>query len=166
MFVEDYAELRLEGAESVASRCFLFEQFVDTLLDREPEALRFRPESARLALHVHCHTKSLLDPAFMVSLLQRLPGRQVALLQTGCCGMAGAFGMVESKYELSRQVAAPLLGQIAAQPAGTVVTASGTSCRHQILHFSPARPKHSAELLAEALAENRAFQEPGLSVAG
>ena len=32
MFVEDYRELSLPGFEEVARRCFLFEQFVDTLL--------------------------------------------------------------------------------------------------------------------------------------
>jgi Fe-S oxidoreductase len=41
---------------------------------------------------------------------------------------------------------------IAAQPAATIV-ASGTSCRHQIEHLTPVRPKHMAELLADALAE-------------
>jgi len=27
------------------------------------------------------------------------------MLETGCCGMAGGFGMQESKYELSMKVA-------------------------------------------------------------
>jgi Fe-S oxidoreductase len=31
------------------------------------------------------------------------------------------------------------------------VVASGTSCRHQISELSELRPKHMAELLAEAL---------------
>ena len=33
----------------------------------------------------------------------------MTLLDTGCCGMAGAFGALESKYELSLQVGAPLV---------------------------------------------------------
>jgi Fe-S oxidoreductase len=152
MFTEDYRELRLAGAEAVAGRSFLFEQFLEDRLSRDPEALRFMAEPAHLALHVHCHTKSLLNPGFMVSLLQRLPGREVTLLQTGCCGMAGAFGMVDAKYELSKQVAEPLLRQIVSQPAGTILAASGTSCRQQIEHLSSVHPKHSAVILAEALA--------------
>ena len=39
MFVEDYRELNLPEAQAVASRCFLFEKFVDDLLEREPKAL-------------------------------------------------------------------------------------------------------------------------------
>jgi Fe-S oxidoreductase len=50
------------------------------------------------------------------------------------------------------KVAAPLIQQIAAQPTDTVIIASGTSCRHQIEHLTPIRPKHMAELLADALA--------------
>jgi Fe-S oxidoreductase len=74
------------------------------------------------------------------------------LLDTGCCGMAGAFGALEDKYELSLKVAEPLMEKIRTQPQGTVVVASGTSCRHQIEHLTPARPKHVAEVLADALA--------------
>ena len=76
----------------------------------------------------------------------------VTLLDTGCCGMAGGFGMVASKYELSLKVAEPLATQLRGQPYGTVVLASGTSCRHQIDHLAPVRSKHVAEVLAEALA--------------
>jgi len=104
-----------------------------------------------VAIHAHCHAKALTDPAFMARLAQRLPGRTAALLDTGCCGMAGAFGAMQSKYELSLQVARPLVEQLREQPAGTILVASGTSCRHQIEHLTPARPKHIAEVLAEAL---------------
>ena len=42
MFAEDYRELKIENAEKIAKRCFLFEQFVDDLLAQEPAALKFR----------------------------------------------------------------------------------------------------------------------------
>ena len=87
----------------------------------------------------------------MVRLAERLPGRKATLLDTGCCGMAGAFGMLEEKYALSLKVAAPLVEQLTQQPPNTVVIASGTSCRHQIDELTPAHPKHMAELLADAL---------------
>ena len=66
--------------------------------------------------------------------------------------MAGAFGALDSKYELSVQVAAPLLQKIASQPPGTQIIASGTSCRHQITDLSAARPQHMAELIADSIA--------------
>ena len=66
--------------------------------------------------------------------------------------MAGAFGALAEKYDLSVQVGQRLLDQIDNEPPGTEVIASGTSCRHQISDLTNKRPKHMAELLAEAIA--------------
>jgi Fe-S oxidoreductase len=168
MFVEDYRELKIDNAENIAARCFLFEQFVDEVLIREPNALLFsnlmalsrqvsrarKNEGDRrvnIAIHPHCHAKSILNPAFMARLAERLPGTTATVLDTACCGMAGAFGALAEKYDLSRQVAQRLLDQIDNQPRGTEIIASGTSCRHQITDLTNAHPKHMAELLAEAL---------------
>jgi len=151
MFAEDYRELNLPGAVDIAKRSFLFEQFIEDLLARKPDALKFKEQSGSVAIHAHCHAKSLLDPAFMARLARRLPGRNVTMLETGCCGMAGAFGALAAKYDLSLQVAQPLVEKIVSQPANAVVVASGTSCRHQISHLTRAHPKHMAELLAEAI---------------
>jgi Fe-S oxidoreductase len=151
MFVEDYRELKIENAENIAGRCFLFEKFVADLLAKEPEALRFKERTANVLIHPHCHAKSILNPAFMATLAERLPGRKATVLDTACCGMAGAFGALAEKYDLSLQVAQRLLDQIDNQPQGTEVIASGTSCRHQITDLTSLRPKHIAELLAEAV---------------
>ena len=109
--------------------------------------------SSEIAIHAHCHAKSLVNPSFMSRLARRLPGRNATLLETGCCGMAGAFGMLEEKQELSAKVAGPLLEKIGRLPAGSALVASGTSCRHQIEHLAGTRALHMAELLATALAK-------------
>ena len=151
MFAEDYRELRLAGAEQVARRCFLFERFVADLLEHEPEALRFKAKAGHIIIHAHCHTRALMNPGFLHGLARRLPQREVTLLDTGCCGMAGGFGMLRSKYELSLAVASPLILLVRNQPFGTIVVASGASCRQQIAHLAPVCPKHIAEVLADAL---------------
>jgi FAD/FMN-containing dehydrogenase/Fe-S oxidoreductase len=151
MFVEDYRELKIENAEKIADRCFLFEKFVDDVLAQEPDALQFNERSAKVAIHPHCHAKSIMNPAFTRRLAERLPGRKATVLDTACCGMAGAFGALAEKYDLSVQVAQDLIDKIDNQARGTEIVASGTSCRHQITDLTNARPKHMAELLAEAL---------------
>jgi FAD/FMN-containing dehydrogenase/Fe-S oxidoreductase len=151
MFAEDYHELKLPGAGLISSRCFLFEEFIDNLLEQEPNTLSFDSERERIAIHAHCHAKSLMKADCMGRLAQRLPNREVTLLDTGCCGMAGAFGMLESKYELSMKIADAMVEKIKAMPFGTIVVASGTSCRHQIQHVVPVKLRHVAELLAESL---------------
>ena len=150
MFIEDYRELKIDNADEIANRCFLFEKFVEDLLAREPDALRFKTRPRRVAIHAHCHARSLMNPTFMAKLAERLPGHTPVLLDTGCCGMAGAFGALAEKYELSRQVAADLLRKIDNEQPDVVV-ASGTSCRHQIVDLSSAWPKHMAELIADAI---------------
>jgi hypothetical protein len=144
--------MKIDNAEVVAKRCFLFEKFVDDLLAREPDALQFDERPATIAIHPHCHAKSIMDPTFMRRLAERLPGRKATVLDTACCGMAGAFGALAEKYDLSVQVAQRLLDAIDNQPPETEIVASGTSCRHQIIDLGNARPKHMAELLAEAIA--------------
>jgi Fe-S oxidoreductase len=151
MFIEDYREMNLPDAERIAARSFLFAQFLDQLLRAEPESLVFDPRPGTIAIHVHCHAKSLTYPAYMHRLAARLPGRTVHYLDTGCCGMAGGFGMLESKYELSLEVAKPLIEKIRELPYGSVVVASGASCRHQIDHLAPVHARHMAEVLADAL---------------
>ena len=151
MFVEDYRELKLADADRIASRCVPFSEFFENFLASEPLAIRFGAKRERLAIHSHCHTKSLGAPAAARRLFERLPERTVTELDTGCCGMAGAFGMMESKYELSLNVAEPLIAAIKNQPYGTTVVASGVSCRQQIQHLAPVRVRHLVEVLAEAL---------------
>ena len=151
MFVEDYRELKIENAEKIANRCFLFEKFVDDLLAQEPDALQFQHSEAKIAIHPHCHAKSIMNPAFMRRLAERLPGRKATVLDTACCGMAGAFGALSEKYDLSLQVAQDLIDKIDNQARGTEIIASGTSCRHQITELTNIRPKHMAELIAKAL---------------
>src|SRR5438874_261831 len=151
MFVEDYPELKIESAEKIANRCFLFEKFVDDLLEQEPAALQFKHSETTLAIHAHCHAKSIINPAFMRRLAERLSGRKAIVLDTACCGMAGAFGALAEKYDLSIQVAQDLLDKLENQGRETQIIALGTSCRHQITDLTNIRPKHMAELLAEAL---------------
>ncbi|MGQ9649002.1 MAG: FAD-binding and (Fe-S)-binding domain-containing protein [Phycisphaerae bacterium] len=151
MFIDEYRQLRIPGADEVAARCVLFEQFVFELLQRQPDAIPFKNGGLKVAIHGHCHAKALTDASIMPKLVEKIPGTSARLLDTGCCGMAGAFGMLKSKQELSRKVAQDLLDKINATEPGTTLVASGTSCRHQINHFTDRHPLHMAELLAKAI---------------
>lgn len=154
MFLEEYIELKLPDAAEVRARCFLLDQFIDNLLQKHPEAIRFQNRSQTVAIHAHCHTKALGNPAYLKRVLERIPGCDAVLLNTGCCGMAGAFGMMESNVALSKNIAASLLDQIAAQPPGSLLAINGASCRHQVADLSNAAPKHAVEILASALSRS------------
>jgi FAD/FMN-containing dehydrogenase/Fe-S oxidoreductase len=151
MFVDEYCQLAIPGAERVAARAVLFEDFVAELLDREPGALPLTGPPGEVAVHGHCHAKALADARRVLGLLERVPGVVPRWLDTGCCGMAGAFGMLSAHRELSHQVGEPLQRLVEALPVGATVVASGTSCRHQIGDLTDVRPLHVAELLARHL---------------
>ena len=152
MFAEDYAEMKIPNAERVAARSFMFEQFIANLLGAEPEAIAFNQRGGVVAIHVHCHAKSMTDTRYLNDIAGRLPNRTVTILETGCCGMAGGFGMLNSKFDLSMKIGAPLAEQLKTLPFNATVVASGTSCRHQISHLANVKLRHMAELLAESLA--------------
>jgi len=148
MFAEDYAEL---GLDSPSERSFLFEHFLETLLEKSPDALLFGERRIKVAIHAHCHAKAITDVSSFSKLAARVPGASPSMLKTGCCGMAGAFGAMSEKYDLSVKVAAPLVDLVNALPDNASIIASGTSCRHQIGHLCDRTPIHMAEFLAEAL---------------
>jgi Fe-S oxidoreductase len=155
MFVDECRQFRIPGADEVAERCVLFEDLILDTLRSIPEALALHGDGlVRVAIHGHCHAKTFGDPGRLPPLAERIPGVEATLLATGCCGMAGAFGMMRGTQELSRAVAEPLVGLIRDLPDGTRLVASGMSCRHQIRHLTDAEPIHMAELLAAALADD------------
>jgi len=139
-------------ARLLADSACTFEEFIV----QEREAGRFNPtwkeEPGKALLHGHCHHKALVGNESSVQAL-RAAGYAVEVIPSGCCGMAGDFGYATDHYEISRQIGEDrLFPAVRAADAQTVLVASGTSCRHQIDHFTGRQPLHLAEALALALA--------------
>ena len=155
MFIDEYRQFGLPGAEEVAGRCRLFEDLIFEIVETDPGALPLSHDDLVVAIHGHCHAKALGDAGILPRLASHIPGADARLLATGCCGMAGAFGLLRETADLSRAVAEPLVGAVEALPDGAVVVATGTSCRHQIADLTRAEPVHMAELLADHLVESR-----------
>jgi Fe-S oxidoreductase len=106
--------------------------------------------SAKVLFHAHCHQKALVGPKGSADALRMLPGADVAVLDAGCCGMAGAFGYEKEHYDVSVAIAnLALVPALDADPTATVV-ATGTSCRHQIRDLTGRTALHPLELLAGA----------------
>ena len=117
-------------------------------------SIGYRPGKleGRALVHGHCHHKSVLDFDAELNLL-RSTGLQVDVPDTGCCGMAGAFGFERGDhYEVA--VAAGervLLPAVRDAPSETYVVTGGFSCREQIEQSTDRTVLHPAELLARAL---------------
>jgi Fe-S oxidoreductase len=79
----------------------------------------------------------------------------VVELDAGCCGMAGSFGFEAEHYELSMQIGEmrlfPLLRAEDAGVGGSIIAATGVSCRQQISHGVGRGARHPVQIVREAL---------------
>ena len=106
----------------------------------------------RVLFQGHCHQKADVGTAASMELLSRIPGAEVVELDAGCCGMAGSFGYESEHYAVSMQVGGDrLFPAIAAEPPGTVLAATGASCRQQIAHGTGRVARHPVELVRSVL---------------
>jgi FAD/FMN-containing dehydrogenase/Fe-S oxidoreductase len=106
----------------------------------------------RVLFHGHCHQKALAGTAATTALLRAIPGADVTEIDAGCCGMAGSFGFEAEHYNLSMDIGElRLFPAIRSEPADTVVTATGVSCRQQIVHGTGRDARHPVELIRQLL---------------
>ena len=99
----------------------------------------------------HCHQQAVLGLDADRRMLDRA-GAAGAEVLTGCCGLAGDFGMDPGHREVADAVAGlRMLPALAQAAADTAVLADGFSCRTQIGWLDGRRARHLAEVLAERL---------------
>ncbi|HVE50252.1 MAG TPA: FAD-binding and (Fe-S)-binding domain-containing protein [Casimicrobiaceae bacterium] len=138
-----------ESATRAAARSFLIEEW---LVAHARPKLAPLPQK-RALVHGHCHQKAFdaFDPTLMM--LKRIPGLEVAAIESSCCGMAGAFGYDVRHYDISLRMAElSLLPAVRSASEDTLIIADGTSCRHQIGDGTKRVAVHAVRALAAALA--------------
>jgi len=75
----------------------------------------------------------------------------------GCCGMAGAFGFEQDKYDVSIAVGElELLPAVRQAPPDCLIIADGFSCREQIAQCTDRHALHLAEVIQMAFEEGPA----------
>jgi Fe-S oxidoreductase len=113
--------------------------------------------SKRVLLHGHCYQKAQPPSAdgypngvaATVAML-KAAGFQVEVIDSGCCGMAGAFGYEADHYDISMK-----LGEMALFPAvrqaelDVIIAAVGTSCRSQIKDGTQRNAVHPITLIKD-----------------
>jgi Fe-S oxidoreductase len=80
-------------------------------------------------------------------------GIDVGEIDSGCCGMAGAFGYESEHYPLSMEIAEDRLLPAVRHGVGqgAQVSASGLSCRTQIHDGAGVLALHPAQILAKLI---------------
>lgn len=148
------AEELLETSKKLAENVFLFEEFIAKEIGAgNIDSSIFTKDEKLIKLHGHCHQKSLSSLKFTETILRLPENYLVETIPSGCCGMAGSFGMEKEHYEVSMQIGELVLFPAVRQSnADCIIAAPGTSCRHQIKDGTERTALHPAEILFDALA--------------
>ena len=144
-----------DAARNLAAHALLLEEFLAReLAAGQLDALRgqLKPVDRRLLVHGHCHQKAFDAVSPVLKLLQLIPGAKPELIDSSCCGMAGAFGYEASHHDVSMAMAELSLLPAVRKAPDAIVVADGTSCRHQIHDGAGREAVHAAVVLAGQLA--------------
>jgi FAD/FMN-containing dehydrogenase/Fe-S oxidoreductase len=138
-----------ENAKRLSRQTFLLSEFL-AREGYEPPTL-----AGKAIVHGHCHHKSLMGMRDEETLLRRM-GLDVMVLDSGCCGMAGAFGFERDHYDISLAIGERvLLPAVRAADRDTLLLTDGFSCREQIAQTTGRRALHLAEALRMALRQEQ-----------
>ena len=153
-FRDEFGAL-LPGEESslLARQSVLFEELLAADLAAGRIALPLTDQGGRVAhLHGHCHQKSFGLMGSVETVLRTVPGLDLRVIESSCCGMAGAFGYRPESIDTSFAMAElSLFPALRAAGPGDLIVADGTSCRHQIHDGLGLQAEHVARVLDRAL---------------
>jgi len=159
-FRDEYPELvdepLRESAIRLGKNALLFDEFIMQLKQKrdakQPLSELFTSDKKVVKLHGHCHQKALASIEPTRQMLSIPSNYQVDEIKSGCCGMAGSFGYEKEHYEVSMKVGELILfPEIRKTGTEVIISAPGTSCRHQIMDGTGRKALHPIEVLYHAL---------------
>lgn len=96
----------------------------------------------------HCHQHAVLGFEADRRILRRTGAAVIEI--TGCCGLAGNFGMQRGHYDISVAVAERgLLSAVRSASQNSILIADGFSCRTQASQLADRPSRHLAQFLSE-----------------
>lgn len=121
-------------------------------LFNEGYQLKLKTLPLRVAYHTPCHMDRMGWASYTISLLQRIPGLEVIVLDSQCCGISGTYGFKKENYQTSQRIGESLFNQIESLDIDMVVSDCET-CKFQIEMSTTKRCEHPLTLLVQALDE-------------
>ena len=137
--MEDVAVISLATRELTA--------FVAELVESGKLAAEASQTNLSVAYHVSCRARALGIGGIGIGLIKRIGGVSVNLVDRGCCGMAGAWGMEASNAWLSAAAGEPMLKQLADLKCDIGVT-DCAACKAQMSNVLTGRVAHPLQLFA------------------
>jgi FAD/FMN-containing dehydrogenase/Fe-S oxidoreductase len=154
-FRDEYLRLAddKESAEGLAKNVFTVEEFFkNEIATNKIHSGQFSDAEMQIKIHGHCHQKSLSSVEATFAMLNLPTNNKVTIYNSGCCGMAGSFGYETEHYEISMQMGEDtLFPKIRTTDEAALISAAGTSCRHQIFDGTSRKAQHPVTILRNCL---------------
>ena len=156
-FRDEYIDLadddQLTTAKQLSAHVYMIDEFITKeMVKGHIHPGQFTREKKLIKLHGHCQQKALASVEPTIKMLSLPEQYSVQTIPSGCCGMAGSFGYEKEHYDLSMQIGELVLfPAVRAQAEDIIITAPGTSCRHQIKDGTGRKALHPVEVLYAAL---------------
>lgn len=148
---DEYKDLLKINNDGVRSHLMLATRFLCQLIDEGKIKLAFRKDfHKKVAYHTACHMERMGWAVYSIRLLQMIPGLDLTVLESQCCGIAGTYGFKKENYERSQKIGAPLFKQIKDVNPQCVATDCET-CKWQIEMSTGYPVENPISLIADAL---------------
>jgi FAD/FMN-containing dehydrogenase/Fe-S oxidoreductase len=126
----------------LSSQTFLLSEFLEMVPGYKPPILK-----RKAVVHGHCHHKALMKMADEEAILRKMQV-DFSVPESGCCGMAGAFGFEKEHSAVAGTIGErALLPAVRETPEDTLIIADGFSCREQIRQGTGRKALHLAQVL-------------------
>lgn len=144
----EYANVLEMDVSSIARRTdyitrFILEEFENGNIPT------LKPVELKAAYHSPCHLERMGGVLDTIGLLKHIPGLDLKILHSECCGIAGTYGFKSEFYQVAQDVGKELFKRIQAAEPQIVITDCET-CKWQIEMSTPYKVVHPIKLLADA----------------
>ena len=152
-FIRLVSEKQRLSAKELSKHVFTIEEFLDREMQNGTiEKEDFSEEKKTIKIHGHCHQKALSTIQHTFNILNFPKNHDARIIPSGCCGMAGSFGYEKEHFDLSMSIGElRLFPHIRKLNPRDIISASGFSCRHQILDGTNQKAFHPVSILKDTL---------------
>lgn len=109
-------------------------------------SLELIDKTQSFAYHMPCHLKVQQCPESSINLIKNLGIKNLNVLDSNCCGLAGSWGVLKENYALSKKIGEDLSSKVIESAEDTVLT-DCPACRMQLKEITDKKILHPVELL-------------------
>lgn len=136
---------------AIADRLDYITRFISRKIEQNG-APDMKPLNLTVVYHVPCHLERMGGALDTIDLLQSIPGVDLKLIHSECCGISGTYGFKSELYDISQKIGEDVFKRIDEVKPDVVVTDCET-CKWQIEMNTPYETLHPVTLMARALGE-------------